>query len=242
MLDREIEWKKKRCGHITSSKLKVLMTGGRGKNGAKYGDSAIKYLYDVKRERRIGKPIRQDDLKNFLWGHEHEPTAIEWLRNQTMYTVKDCARDFDEVVFVVPFDGFGDAPDFYVYDSEGKLIAVGEIKCPVSESKFEELMDLGREDCVDEYKEQFSGHLMAHPDVDEVWYLIYDATDFEHDELDERDPMDESRGILHIYKRSEFTGMIEDIKQTVVEADSYVDRCLGLGLKVRDINTYVNES
>jgi len=240
-MSREEIWKRKRCGRITSSSLKDLMTGGRGKNGAKYGDTAIKYLYEIKRERRTGKPTRQDNgIRNFIFGHENEPMAIAWLRENSMYTIKSCSEDFDEILFVVPFDGFGDSPDFYVYDSEGNIIAVGEIKCPASEAKFEEMIDLIKSDVVDEYKEQFTGHFIAHPDVPELWYLVYDGTD-EYDEYDDRDPLDPSRGLLFTYKRSEFAGLIEEATATIKEADSYVDRCLETGLKVRDINDYVSQ-
>jgi len=136
-IGRQERWLAKRSGRITASTLPDLMKQGRGK-GVLWGETAKKVLYPVKYERRTGLTRESKDyIKNFIFGHENEIKAIEWLKKNG-HEIKSCSDDFDEIVFFTPFDGFGDSPDFLTNDGVG----VGEIKCTVDQGKFEELRDL----------------------------------------------------------------------------------------------------
>lgn len=172
--EREARWKIKRDGKITSSPLPLLMKAGRGKDKA-WGDTAITYLYKVKNSRRTGKEAHETFSRNFDWGHEQEPNAVNWLRKEyPEYTFKSCSDDFEEIIFKEPFPGFGDSPDFYVYKDD-ILIGVGEIKCPVDEGKIEKELDEKGIHDKQEYFWQDMGHLLGTPEAIELWHVTYDG-------------------------------------------------------------------
>ena len=132
-------------------------------------------MYAVRYERRTGTMRENGSNKAFDWGHENEPLAVEWVRSQLMNEIKSCTTDFKDIVFNEPFEGFGDSPDFYVYGFDGKVIALGEIKCPMSQGKIESLQFGNTIDEKDEYYWQFLGHFLGRPDVDKLYYVIYDG-------------------------------------------------------------------
>ena len=231
MEDRELRWKMRRCGKVTGSGLKELMT--KGKKGASWGDTSINYLYKKKYELRTGKPIRSETNKNFKFGHEHEPMAIEWLRANTMYDIKHCSSvvDFpDDIYFVDNIIGdLGDSPDALI-DND----AIGECKCLVSQAKFEAMRTMTKADVVGEYYEQFGDHLLSHPDRTKLIYWVYDAQ-VDEDELDNIDPLHPSRGIIFEYSRDEFEGLMEEIKERVKIGMSAVRESLRSGEKLEVI-------
>ena len=169
---KEIEWKEKRRGKITASTLPDLMKAGKG---CPFGKAALDAMYLVRYERRTGTMRENGSNKAFDWGHENEPLAVEWVRSQLMNEIKSCTTDFKDIVFNEPFEGFGDSPDFYVYGFDGKVIALGEIKCPMSQGKIESLQFGNTIDEKDEYYWQFLGHFLGRPDVDKLYYVIYDG-------------------------------------------------------------------
>lgn len=169
---KEIEWKEKRQGKITASTLPDLMKAGKG---CPFGKTALDALYVVRYERRTGAMRENGSAKAFDWGHDNEPLAVEWVRTQLMNEIKSCTTDFDDIVFNEPFEGFGDSPDFYVYGFDGKIIALGEIKCPMSQGKIESLQFENTIDEKNEYYYQFLGHFIGRPDVDKLYYVIYDG-------------------------------------------------------------------
>lgn len=171
---KEFEWRQKRCGKITSSVLPDLMTSGRGKDEL-FGAKALAVMYATRYERRTGTIRENPNAKALEWGKENEPLAIEWLRQQLPFSdVKSCSLDFDDIVFNEPFDGFGDSPDAYVYTND-ELTANVEIKCPISQAKIEELQFLRAIDEKTEYYYQFLGHFIGKPEVDTLYYVIFDA-------------------------------------------------------------------
>ena len=169
---KEIEWKEKRRGKITASTLPDLMKAGKG---CPFGKAALDAMYLVRYERRTGTMRENGSNKAFDWGHENEPLAVEWVRSQLMNEIKSCTTDFKDIVFNEPFEGFGDSPDFYVYGFDGKVIALGEIKCPMSQGKIESLQFGNTIDEKDEYYWQFLGHFLGRPDIDKLYYVIYDG-------------------------------------------------------------------
>lgn len=175
VIEKEYKWQLKRCGKLTASTLPDLMTSGRAKDDL-FGAKALAVMYITRYERRTKTLREQQSNKNFDWGHDNEPLAVEWVRDQLPFsTIKSCTTDFDEIVFNEPFEGFGDSPDFYVYDTKGKVTAIGEIKCPISQAKIEELQFLKVIDEKTEYYWQFLGHFVGRPDVDTLYYVIYDG-------------------------------------------------------------------
>lgn len=233
MDERLQNWYRKRCGRITSSALKDLMTKGRGK-GDKYGVGAVDYLYQKKRERRTGKPVFERDNYNFIFGHDNEKYAIAWLRHNTELDIRSCADDFPEIVFDIhpEMDFVGDSPDFFVGDD------VGEIKCPINEAKLERLLGASREDVVEEYRDQLCGHLSCHPKAEKLYYLVYDGT-HDADEFDERDPNDRTRGKLFVFRRSEFEERIAEIEAREREAWDFLLMAEEQGLPLEAINDYL---
>ena len=230
-LSREQRWRLKRLYLVTASAgSKILSKGTKGKP---WGAEAIGYLNEKKYELRTGRPVRSESNKNFSWGNEQEPMAALWMKANTMYSVLHCSdeSDFpDDIYFktgVVP--DMGDSPDLLIDDD-----AVGEIKCLVSQKKFEAMRSMTKADVVDEYCEQFAIHLMHHPDRCKLIYLVYDGQSDE-DELDTTDPLDPSRGVMWTFHRSEFEGLIEEIKERVRIGMAAVRRSLLTGEKLETI-------
>lgn len=172
MKSNEFEWKEKRRGKITASTLPDLMKAGKG---CIFGKAALDVMYAVRYERRTGLTRENGSAKAFDWGHENEPLAVEWVRGQLMNDIKSCSDDFEDIVFNEPFEGFGDSPDFYVYGFNGDVIALGEVKCPMSQGKIESLQFTTEITDKDEYYYQFLGHFIGRPDVDLLYYVIFDG-------------------------------------------------------------------
>lgn len=231
MTDREKRWHQNRCGKVTGSGLSDLMT--KGTKGKPFGAVAIGYLYEKKYELRTGKPKRTESNKNFVFGHEREPMAIEWLKANTMYSVLHCSSEIDfpdDIYFKTGIvDDLGDSPDALI-DSD----MIGECKCLVSQKKFEAMRIMSKADVVDEYKEQFADHLLSHSDRPKLLYWIYDAQ-VDEDELDTIDPLHPDRGVIWIFDRSELEGLIEEIKERVRIGMAAVRESLETGEKIETI-------
>lgn len=221
---KEHEWKLKRCGKLTASVLPDLMTSGRAKDDL-FGMKALAVMYITRYERRTKTLREQQNNKNFDWGHDNEPLAVEWVRDQLPFsTIKSCTTDFDEIVFNEPFEGFGDSPDFYVYDHTGKVMAVGEIKCPIGQAKIEELRFLKVIDEKTEYYWQFLGHFIGKPEVDTLYYVIYDG--YQNDgRILEMHRADHAANIAKLTERIK-------LADTVIETSIKLDRDFKEGLPV----------
>lgn len=247
-MSKETEWLQRRAGKITSSSLKKLFTGGKrnltpieqlvaGGNrktiDVEFGETAIGYLYQLQREKRLGKPIYHRDLYNFEFGKKAEPYAIAWLRaNYPDWIVKHCAVDFEEIVFCKSEAGAWDSPDFYV-----GLSTVGEVKCPVDQAKFEQMREMTKDEVRGEYEYQLANHFNCNPTCSKLLYFIYDAQ-VDDDELDVLDPLDPSRGILFEYDRSEFEELISQIEEKVSKVMRFLADVDAGKCRVRDINNW----
>jgi len=228
---RERQWHERRMGLITSSCLSDLMT--KGTKGVLWGKTAIGYLYDKLYERRSGRPIRNSSNRNFEFGHINEPLAIEWMRENLPFTIKHCSSvdDFPEGVKFCDdvLDGFGDSPDGYADED-----MVVEVKCLASQGKFEMIRRSTKADVVEEYRYQFVGHLIGNPHCNKIIYVCYDGND-EDDEFDNGDLMDENRGVVFIYDRSDFEGLIEECMERIMEANAALNEALETGEKLEQI-------
>lgn len=249
MEQKEKSWRLERSGLVTSSGLAKLFTGGReplsaqerelglyGKNrttkDVEFGEVAKTYLLGLVHEVKRGKPLYSRELYNFDWGHQQEPMAVKWLRANTMFRVLSCAEDFESIVFNVAGCGLGDSPDFYADDS-----GIGEIKCPVSEAKFEEALELTPEEALQEYRLQLAGHLLAAPWADRLHYLIYNGQN-DDDPFDTLDPLAPERGILFTYYRHELSDDCEQIRKKVLWTSYFVQLAATGAVRVRDVNHY----
>lgn len=222
-IGRQERWLAKRSGRITASTLPNLMKPGRGK-GVLWGKEAKKVLYPIKYERRTGLVRESKDyIKNFIFGHENEIKAIEWLKKNG-HEIKSCSDDFEEIVFLTPFDGFGDSPDFLTDDGVG----VGEIKCTVDQGKFEELRDLKAIHDKTEYYWQFLGHFIGFPDAKYLMYVIYDT--FSDD------------AVIITMDRIDHEANIAKLTDRIKTASWFVGECLAGNSTIAEINEYLNDN
>lgn len=234
---KEHEWKLKRCGKITASVLPDLMTSGRAKDDL-FGAKALAVMYITRYERRTKTLREQQSNKNFDWGHDNEPLAVEWVREQLPFsTIRSCTTDFPEIVFNEPFEGFGDSPDFYVYGLDGKITAIGEIKCPVGQAKIEELRFLHSIDEKTEYYWQFLGHFIGKPDVGTLYYVIYDG--YQNDgRIIEMHRADHAANIAKLTERIK-------LADTIIEASIKLDKdfkeCLSIAQNILPIRLEIEE-
>jgi hypothetical protein len=177
-LAREDRWKQKRIGKITASKLPNLMKSGRAK-GEEWGQTAITTMFEVAHERRTG--IERPSLKGVKaleWGKQYEPEALEFYKNKTGIDMRSGSFDFDDIVFVEPFENFGDSPDGITLDGIGRA----EIKCPESGAIHYDYCTITAISEKDDYYWQFLGHLL---DDQAEWcdFVSYDPRSKEDDPL-----------------------------------------------------------
>ena len=109
-------WHKIRLGKITASRVKDVLTKGRGTSPSKTSES---YMMELIAEILTGnsKPFFENDAMR--WGTETEPQA------RAMYAVNNDFVDVKEVAFVEHNEQVGISPDGLIGD-DGLL----EIKCP----------------------------------------------------------------------------------------------------------------
>jgi putative phage-type endonuclease len=111
-----IEWLSLRLGKITASRVKDVLTKGRGTSPSKTSES---YMMELIAEILTGnsKPFFENDAMR--WGTETEPQA------RAMYAVNNDFVDVKEVAFVEHNEQVGISPDGLIGE-DGLL----EIKCP----------------------------------------------------------------------------------------------------------------
>lgn len=217
-LGKEERWKKKRCGKITSSTLPNLMKGGRSK-GIEWGEGAKDVLYGVKYERRTGLMRETKDfIKNFTFGKEHEPSAFEWLKQNGYPDIKN-SDDFEDIIFHEPFENFGDSPDFIGYE------LVGEIKCNISQEKFEKMMDEKVIHDKSEYYEQFLGHLIGMPEAKKLVFCNYDPVS--------------GKGHVIEMLRKDHLDNIEKLEQRINDGNKVVDASIAGKTTISEINEFL---
>jgi putative phage-type endonuclease len=116
------EWHQQRLGMVTASRLKDMMTNGRGKDTM--GATAYSYMWDLIAERITGSPAESFTNDAMDWGNQNEPhaRALYCLHRQVSVT---------KTGFVLhpEIQGVGGSPDGLVTgDKEGD--GGVEIKCP----------------------------------------------------------------------------------------------------------------
>lgn len=136
------EWLEMRLGKITASRVKDVMSKGRGLAVSKTSES---YMMELIAEILTGqsKPFFENDAMR--WGTEKEPQARD------MYKLKNDFVAVDEVAFIELNDFVGMSPDGLIGD-DGLL----EIKCPTTTTQLKRALS---DDYSADYKAQIQMQL-----------------------------------------------------------------------------------
>lgn len=136
-----------RPGYITSSGIKLMMTGGRSKK-VKFGKTAHTYAKEIALGR-IGVDIPDTAYGVAIdWGNYHESQAIEAYERHQMVEVHS-SRVFQ---YHPDYDWVGGTPDGLIGEEGGV-----EIKCPYNITNH--MMNLIKNEQLSEYKYQIHGFL-----------------------------------------------------------------------------------
>ena len=230
--DMEIEWKIKRSSRITASGISKLMMGGRSKAEV-FGKTAIEYLDDIIFQIREQDLVDEVDAWQMKFGKDNEILAIDWIRRNFMEEIKHGAMDFGGILFMCVGDHFGDSPDGLVYNDD-ELIAWLEVKCPANKKKACNLTlpTVTLSDVIDEYKWQFVGHFIGNPNVDQGWYVIYNA------HINELTGKAYDRGVRLIVERKDLQSDIDFAEAKIEKAYEFIKLCLKGEWKVEQINEW----
>ena len=136
------EWLALRLGKVTASRMKDVLSKGRGTAQSKTAET---YMMELLCERLTGesKPFFENDAMK--WGTETEPQA------RAMYSVNNNFVDVKEVAFVEHNDQIGISPDGLIGD-DGLL----EIKCPNTTTQLKRALS---DDYSSDYKAQIQMQL-----------------------------------------------------------------------------------
>jgi len=234
-LERELAWKIKRSTRITSSNIKKLNTGGRGKADV-FGETAKTYINQIITQIKEGD-LMDETERGEIWqmqfGKENEPLALNWLRENFMEEVKSGAEDFGDILFLCPNEYFGDSPDALIYDND-ELLGWAEIKCPANKMKACNLTDGTKkiEDVIDEYKDQFIGHFIGSPNTDIGYYVIYNA------HINALTGKAYDRGVRFIINRSDLEAEIDATEAKIARVYEFIKLCVAGLQKVENINAW----
>jgi putative phage-type endonuclease len=135
------EWLDMRLGKVTASRIKDVMTNGRGGNPSKTSET---YMMDLIAERLTGesKPFFENDAMK--WGTETEPQA------RAMFELRE-GLEVEEVAFIEHSEFIGMSPDGLIGD-DGLL----EVKCPNTSTQIKRALS---DDYSADYKAQIQMQL-----------------------------------------------------------------------------------
>lgn len=143
-----LEWAQQRCGLITMSNAKALLTGGRGK-------TRESYLLDVVAEQLSGEPLEGYYSIDMERGNFLEEWAVRAFEKATELTV-------DSVGFVLHDDErIGCSPDGLIGENEGI-----EIKCPKPRQHIRNIFNDG----ISDYRDQAQGCMWITDRA--AWYIV----------------------------------------------------------------------
>lgn len=135
------EWKALRLGKVTASRMKDVMSNGRGGAVSKTAES---YMMELIAERLTGesKPFFENDAMK--WGTATEPQA------RAMFELNE-GLDVEEVAFIEYDDFVGMSPDGLIGD-DGLI----EIKCPTTTTQIKRALS---DNYAADYKDQIQMQL-----------------------------------------------------------------------------------
>jgi putative phage-type endonuclease len=112
------DWHQLRLGKVTASRVKDVLTKGRGGASSKTAES---YMIELASEILTGQPKPFFENDAMRWGTETEPQA------RSMFEIKNNFIDVKEVAFIELNSFIGVSPDGLI-GNDGML----EIKCPTT--------------------------------------------------------------------------------------------------------------
>lgn len=166
--EREIRWKQRRIGKITSSALPDIMD--LNKKGCIRSKKGIDYLLEKMHQIETGEDANFISAPAMRWGHEHEEEAHEYYRKVTGIDMKSGTYGFDDILFVDDvLDGFGDSPDGRTPDGKG----IAEYKCPYNGANHLRNCALESFNDTNAYFWQVMGHLLD-PKIEWCDFVSFD--------------------------------------------------------------------
>ena len=135
------EWKALRLGKVTASKMKDVMSNGRGGAPSKMAET---YMIELIAERLTGeaKPFFENDAMK--WGTKTEPLA------RAMFELRE-GLEVEEVAFIEHDNDVGMSPDGLI-GGDGLI----EIKCPTTTTQIKRALS---DDYAADYKDQIQMQL-----------------------------------------------------------------------------------
>lgn len=127
-MQTNLDWLKARQGHITASNISKFLTGGRSKNEF-FGDTAkgvVNQYLDEKADSCFDDLASRVETYQMKQGLIFEKRALQLFQEQTGLVASD------EIGFISDtIDGidFGASPDAVIYNKDGSIDAIIEIKC-----------------------------------------------------------------------------------------------------------------
>ncbi len=135
------EWKAIRLGKVTASKMKDVMSNGRGGKPSKTSET---YMMDLIAERLTGESKLFFENDAMKWGTATEPQA------RAMFELQE-GLEVEEVAFIEYDDFVGMSPDGLIGD-DGLI----EIKCPNTSTQIKRALS---DDYAADYKDQIQMQL-----------------------------------------------------------------------------------
>lgn len=219
-MDKEHEWRLKRCGYLTASMLSDITS----KSG-KIIDGTVTAIRSKRFERRYGYPL-QVSSRTMEIGTQNEPYVIEWFRNQYPNVPIIYSQEIESGIpfWTVDWAKFGASPDAFTEDER----IIIDCKTVVSNSNIEFFADEytsleeKKAKVWDEHGDQILGLLLAKPKADEVWIVKHIYCD-EFNDFEPADPLAPWRGRVFAFKREDYAASIYEMKERIILIDKMID-------------------
>ena len=218
-MDKEFEWKQKRCGMITASEL-----GSITSKSGKIIDGCLSYIRSKRFERKHGYTLPVS-AKTMDIGNEQEPYIYQWAVANLGLPGLIYSKDLEEIPFwVAPDCPMGASPDSYTPDER----IVVEFKCLVGNTATEFFDDdytsyLEKKEAVwDDHGPQILGQFISRPSVEEIWLVKYI---YQNDDIieDNDDPNEPWRGTVFKFARKDYVESIKAMKERIRLFDAMID-------------------
>lgn len=167
-MQTNLEWLEARQGHITASNISKFLTGGRTK-GELFGDTAkavVNQYLDEKTDHCFDDLASRTETYQMKMGIIAEKRALQLFQEQTGLSVSD------EIGFISDNIGgidFGASPDGVIYNKDGSIDAVVEIKSRTGAEFRAERDKLGNKATVEQMQLQ-----MLIADCPRAYLIMYD--------------------------------------------------------------------
>lgn len=167
-LQTNIEWLSARQGHITASNMNKFLTGGRTKDNP-FGDTAkavVNQYLDEKTDPCFDDLASRVETYQMKMGLISEKRALQLFQEQTGLVVSDEVGFISETIEGVDF---GASPDGVIYNKDGSIDAIVEIKSRTGAEFRAERDKLGNKATIDQMQ---AAMLIA--DCPRAYLVMYD--------------------------------------------------------------------